>query len=154
MDVQIKQQPALRCFCLRHVGPYDRIHEAFDELHGIAVRAGLDGLAGVRLLALYHDDPETTPSAELRSDAAVAVPEGAPVPEGLAEQRSPAGRYAMTIHVGPYERIGETWARLKGQWLPASGERMGKGPSYEIYRNTPAEVPKEQLVTEIYVPLA
>jgi AraC family transcriptional regulator len=154
MDVQIKQQPALRCFCVRHVGPYNQIPEAFEKLHTLATQAGLEKLSGVLLLGLYHDDPEATPPAELRSDAALVVPEGVPVPDGLVEQRLPAGRYAMTTYVGPYERIGDTWARLLGQWLPASGERIAEGSSYEVYRNTPADVPKEQLVTELYVPLA
>jgi len=75
-------------------------------------------------------------------------------PAGLTEIRLPAGRYAMTVHVGPYELVGDTWARLMGEWLPASGERVGESSSYEIYRNTPADVPKSELVTELYVPLA
>jgi AraC family transcriptional regulator len=40
-----------------------------------------------------------------------------------------------------------------GGWLPRSGQRMRDGVSYEIYRNTPADVPKEELVTELYLPL-
>lgn len=154
MDVSIKQQPELRCFCVRHRGPYDKISEAFDKLHRIAGKAGLDALPNVLLLAVFHDDPQTTPPAELRSDAALAVPEGVPLPEGLGEERLPGGKYAMTTHVGPYERLGDAWGRFLGQWLPASGERVGKGSSYEVYRNTPMQVPKDELVTELYVPLA
>jgi AraC family transcriptional regulator len=41
-----------------------------------------------------------------------------------------------------------------GEWLPRSGNRFGEGVSYEVYRNTPGEVPKEELRTEIYIPLA
>ena len=36
----------------------------------------------------------------------------------------------------------------------ASGNRIGDGVSYEIYQNTPAQVPKQELRTELYVPLA
>jgi AraC family transcriptional regulator len=154
MDVQIKQQPELRCFCVRHVGPYDGISEAFDRLHRLATSAGLETLGGVKLLGLYHDDAQSTPAAELRSDAALGVPEGVRLPDGLVEQRLPAGRYAMTTHVGPYERLNDAWARLMREWLPASGERAAKGSRYELYRNTPANAPKDELVTELYVPLA
>jgi len=56
--------------------------------------------------------------------------------------------------VGPYEQLGDVWARLLGEWVPASGHRISDGVSYEIYLNTPGEVPKEQLRTELYVPLA
>jgi AraC family transcriptional regulator len=41
-----------------------------------------------------------------------------------------------------------------GEWLPASGDRLGDGVGYEVYLNTPMTVPKEQLETELYVPIA
>ena len=106
------------------------------------------------MIAIYHDDPETTPQDQLRSDAALVVPENVKMPNGLVEQHISAGRYAHTVHVGPYEQLGDAWARLLGEWVPASGNRIGDGVSYEIYLNTPGEVPKEQLRTELYVPLA
>lgn len=153
MDVTIKHMPELRLATLAHVGPYDRISEAFARLGAIAGPAGLIGNDSA-MLALYHDDPETTPAAELRSDAAVTVAPQAPLPEGLGEQRLPAGRYACTTHVGPYELLGDAWARFMGEWLPRSGQRMQDAPSYELYRNTPESAPKEKLVTELYIPLA
>ena len=59
-----------------------------------------------------------------------------------------------TVHVGPYEQLGDVWARFLGEWVPASGNRIGDGVSYEIYTNTPGQVPKQELRTELYVPLA
>ena len=153
MDVQKKQLAALRLATLRHVGPYHRISEAFARLGDIAGRAGLFQTKPT-MLALYHDDPESTPEAELRSDAAVVIAEDVALPVGLVEQRIPAGHYACTTHVGPYEQLGDIWARFMGHWLPESGERLGKGTSFELYVNTPIEVPKEQLITELYLPLA
>jgi AraC family transcriptional regulator len=153
MDVQIKDMKELRTATLRHVGPYNQISEAFQRLGDIAGKAGLLKEKPT-MLAIYHDDPETTPEAELTSEAAIVVPEDAKIPAGLEEQRVPGGRYATTTHVGPYEKLGDVWARVMGQWLPKSGERLADSVSYEIYRNTPMEVPKEQLKTEIYVPLA
>jgi AraC family transcriptional regulator len=154
MDVEIKDMPELRVATLRHVGPYNRISEAFARLGGIAGAAGL--LNGrPTMLAIYHDDPETTPGSELRSDAAVVVSPQARVPEGLGEQRIQAGRYARTTHIGPYEHLGDAWGRFMGEWLPRSGERLNSdGVTYEIYRNTPEEVPKDKLETELYIPLA
>jgi AraC family transcriptional regulator len=153
MNVEKKQMPAMRLATLRHTGSYHRISEAFARLGEIAGRAGLFN-AKPTMLALYHDDPETTPDAELRSDAAVVIGEGTPVPEGLSEQRIPAGHYACTVHLGSYETLGDTWARFMGHWLPASGERMGAGTSFEIYVNNPMEVAKENLITELYIPLS
>jgi AraC family transcriptional regulator len=153
MNVEIKDMPALRVAAARHVGAYSRISEAFGRLGDIAGRAGL--LNGKpTLLAVYHDDPKSKPEPELRSDAAIVVADHATIPDGMSEQRLPAGRYACTLHVGPYEQLGDAWGRFMGQWLPESGERSRDGDSYEIYLNNPTDVPKHELRTELYLPLA
>ena len=152
MNAEIVDRPELRVATVHHQGPYNRVGEAFGRLGTIVGPAGLIG-PGATMLAIYHDDPETTAEAELRSDAGIVVPDDVPLPQGLAEIRIPAGRYASATHIGPYEGLGDAWARLMGEWLPRSGQRVGDGVSYEIYRNTPADTPKEKLRTELFVPL-
>jgi AraC family transcriptional regulator len=152
MNVEIKPLPELRLAALRHIGPYNRISEACARLGEIAGAAGIIAPSTV-LLAIFHDDPETTPAAELRSDAAISVAPEATIPAELAERRIPSGRYAVSVHVGPYEQLGDVWLRFLGDWLPRSGERMTDGVSFEIYRNTPADVSSAELCTELYIPL-
>lgn len=106
------------------------------------------------MIAIYYDDPETTPQPELRSDAAIVVPEDVALPKELNEHRIPAGRYARAVHVGSYETLGDAWARFLGEWLPASGNRIGSGGTYKIYANDPTKVPKSELRTEMYLSLA
>lgn len=154
MDATIKDMPAYRLAAVRHVGPYNQISEAFAKLGAIAGPAGILGHADCLMLAVYHDDPEGTPPDQLRSEAALTVPEGAPLPDGLVELHVPAGRYASTMHKGPYDTLGDTWSRLMGQWIPSKGHRIADTDSYEIYRNNPLQVPKEELLTELFVPLA
>jgi AraC family transcriptional regulator len=148
MKVETKEMPELRLVTVRHVGSYQGISEAFERLGTIAGAAGLSQDMGAVLMAVYHDDVDTTPPDQLRSDAAVTVAEGMPIPAGLAELRIPAGRYATTTHVGPYKTLGEAWSGLKREC------RARGGASYEIYRNTPAQVPPDKLVTELYLPIA
>ena len=152
MDVQIKDMPAFRVAAVAHIGPYNQIWEAFARLGKIAGEAQLFGPQAA-MIGIYYDDPETTPAADLRSDAAIVISEATPLPAGVVERRLPAGRYASTTFVGPYERLGDTWARFMGEWLPRSGQRLSNGASYEVYRNTPNDVPPEKLVTELYAPL-
>jgi len=97
MDVTIVNQPDLRIAGIRHIGPYQEIGREFGRLGGL-----LKGPppAGSQMIALYHDDPEVTPSDKLRSDAALSLPGRAPSPSGLIEQHIPAGRYAKAIHKG------------------------------------------------------
>lgn len=118
MDVQITDMPEYYVGCVRHIGPYNQIAQACERLGAIAGPAGLLQQPGAVMIALYHDDPDTVPLAQLRSDAGIAVPEQVRLPEGLVAQRIPAGRYAWTVHVGPYEQLGDAW---RGSW--ASGFR-------------------------------
>jgi AraC family transcriptional regulator len=152
MDIEITSRPELRAVAVRHVGPYSRISEAFARLGAIAGRAGLFG-PGATMMAIYHDDPETTPEEALRSDAALTIPADAKVPAGLTEITIPAGRYARTTHIGPYDDLGDAWARLMGEWLPSSGHRVGDGVAYEVYRNNPTDTKPSELATDMYVPL-
>jgi len=153
MKVEIEQKPALRVATVRHIGPYMQINQAFERLGEIAQAAGLFQLNGAAMLAIYHDDPESTPADQLRSDAGIVVPENVKLPPTLGEQRLPAGRYACTLHIGPYERLGDVWQRLLGEWIPSSGFRVD-GLSYELYLNMPGQVRNDELRTEISVPLA
>jgi AraC family transcriptional regulator len=154
MHVEIRHYPALRVGTVRHVGPYLQINHAFARLGELAAPARLFERPGAQMVALFYDDPDTTPAEQLRSDAGVVVAPDVELPNGLAERHIAAGDYASTTHVGPYETLGDTWARFMGEWLPASGRRIGDGVSYEVYHNTPMDTPKEQLRTEIRIPLA
>lgn len=155
MDVEIKQLPDMRVAAVRHVGPYNTISEAFDRLGQIAGPAGLIRPGAASMVALYYDDPESTPPDALSSDAGLTVAPGVPLPAGLTEQHVPAGTFATTVFVGPYEQLGDAWARFMGEWIPAAGHRIrDDAPSYEVYLNDPMSTPKEQLRTEIRVPVA
>ena len=154
MEVEIKEMPELRVATVHHVGPYNQIPQAFGRLNAIAGSAGLFRQPGAAMVAIYYDDPETTPQEQLRSDAAIIVPEDVTLPEGLDDKHIAGGRYARAVHVGPYETLGDAWARFLGEWLPASGNRIGTGEMYEIYRNDPTKVPSNELRTDMYISLA
>jgi AraC family transcriptional regulator len=153
MVVQLVAQPAQRVAAASHRGPYNQIGEAFVRLDAVARSSGWHDLDGLALIAIYHDDPESTPVDELRSDAGLVVPADLALPASLVERTIPAGRYARAEHAGPYDRLGDTWARFMGEWLPASGCRVRDGLSYEHYRNTPAQVAPADLRTDLYLPI-
>ena len=153
MDVQITERPALRVAALQHTGPYNQIGAAFGRLGGII--SGVEVVAEDvgPMIAIYHDDPESVPPEQLHSEAGVVIKKGMMLPDGLEERSVPGGKYAVTTHIGPYEELPETWSRFQKEWLPASGHRMGSGPSYELYVNDPRTTAKALLETEIYIPL-
>ncbi|HKU44801.1 MAG TPA: AraC family transcriptional regulator [Polyangiales bacterium] len=154
MQVEIETLPERRVAAVSHVGPYNTISEAFARLGAIVHPAGLLAHPGVAMVAICHDDPETKPAAELRADAGLVVPSGVALPEPLHELRLPAGRYARTTHAGPYDGLGDTWANFLGRWLPESGERLGNGVMFELYRNTPENAAQPDLRTDLYLSIA
>jgi AraC family transcriptional regulator len=153
LHVDIIALPGQRLATLRHTGPYNRISETFARLGAIAGPAGLFGPEAA-MLAVYYDDPQTTPAEELRSDAALGIAPGRDVPAALVERTLPAGRYARTTHMGSYASLGDSWVRFLGHWLPRSGHHLGSGPRFERYLNTPMDVPVEALRTELFIHLA
>ncbi len=63
----------------------------------------------------------------------------------------PAGKAAMALHVGPYEKIEETYNALAA--FVKERHLTPKTFSYEFYLNDPRETKPEDLKTEIYFPL-
>jgi AraC family transcriptional regulator len=152
MDVDVVERPKLHLASVRHVGPYLRINEAFRRLDEIVSKARLSNRE-TKLVGIYHDDPSTTPEEKLRADAAITVAPNTKLPPGLNALEIPAGRYAHAVHRGPYAGLGQVWNHLRNAWLTQSGEHLGDGMSYEVYRNTPMSAKPEDLLTDIYLSL-
>jgi len=151
MNPILTHQTQLRAACLRHRGPYPKISEAFARLDPIAEAAGLFA-SPPQLVAVYYDNPTTVPAAELRSDAGLLIAEGTAVPEGLTEVILAAGPYVHARHLGPYDTLPTTWARLKEFVSSGHGPRRGSGPGYEIYRNNPMTAAPKDLITDVFIP--
>jgi len=151
-EATIRETPALRVAALAHHGDYINIGSTFERL--MAMAAGQDLLGPwTRSIGIYYDDPASTPREALRADACVTLPDGK-LPDGdlrLGEIRG--GRYAVTLHVGPYAELHFPYTWLYGTWLPKSGEEAAHAPSIEEYLNDARVVPPSELRTEIWLPL-
>jgi AraC family transcriptional regulator len=153
MDVRIEHARPIRVAFMRHVGPYSQVGATWDRLLLALGREGWLGGSPL-LLGICHDDPEVTPPAKIRYDACVSVNESFVPEDEIGVQVIPGGDYAVTTHFGPYRRLGETYARLLGQWLPRSGRELRAAPCFEVYLNDPQSTSPEDLVTDIHAPLA
>lgn len=148
----IRETPALRVAALAHHGEYMNIGGTFERLMAMAGGQGLLG-PWTRSFGIYYDDPASTPRDALRSDACVMLPDGK-TPSGELQLREiRGGRYAVTLHVGPYAELHFPYTWLYGTWLPTSGEEPADAPSIEEYLNDARVVPPSELRTEIWLPL-
>lgn len=154
IEARLVRVGPLRLAFVRHVGAYDEVGVAWGKLMAWAGRRGLLGPSMQPPLGVLHDDIDITPPESLRYDAALIVNANV-APEGeVGIQELPAAEYAMAIHKGPYSEVSDTYARLAGQWLPASGRELATAPGIEIYRNSPFTVEPQELITEVHLPLA
>jgi len=151
MHVETETLPGLRLATLRHLGPYQQIGRTFGRLHEIVTRAALPHR---ELVGVYYDDPATTPADQLRSDAGVIIDEGVALPPGLEEQRVPAGRFACAEHAGSYAGLPAAWSELKRTIAAEAGDAHPRGYTFELYRNTPMDVPEAELRTALYMSVA
>jgi AraC family transcriptional regulator len=153
LEVSVRRIGPIRVAFVRHVGPFDEVGEAWQRLMKWAGPQGLLG-PGVRMLGIVQDDPEITAPEKLRYDAALVVKDGVPASGEIGIQDVGPGEYAVALHVGPYNTLGQTYARMCGEWLPESGRELESAPAVEFYLNSPMTAPPDQWRTEICLPLA
>lgn len=152
-EIAVRTLPAIRVAFMRHRGGYATIHAFWDAMRAWAEARGL--LVGdAPLYGVCPDDPDVTAEAQLRFDACVVVddafePEGA---VGVAEL--PAGTYAVGLHVGPFDRLAETYLDVIGRWFPTSGYELAPEPVIEHYLDDPRRVAPADLRTEVCVRIA
>ena len=127
MDITVVDRPELRIAGIRHIGPYPQIGRAFGSLGGILKGPPPAGRRNDCPLSPIR--PPTQPD-RLRSDAALTLPSNARTPDGLIEQRVPAGRVCAR-GAQDSSSLPATWNALKNggcQERPHDAER-----GYELY---------------------
>jgi DNA-binding transcriptional MerR regulator len=120
------------------------------ETHGWVVEHG--GFVGAPMALVGMPDDENAVELEVGwpVDAPVRTPFDPPAPLEVVTYEPT--RAVVHRHVGPYERLHETYAALE-QALAAAGTRPS-GPAREIYETDPQEEPDPELwVTEIVWPV-
>jgi effector-binding domain-containing protein len=106
------------------------------------------------------EDPPRAPFAayynmdmqDLDVEAGVLVQEELPGKGDIKPGKIPAGKYAVCMHVGPYNKIEPAYEALM-EWVKEKGLNP-TGVAYEFYFNSPADTPEDQLKTRIMFPLA
>ena len=119
MRVEIRQLEPRKAVCMTHRGPYFMIGQTFGQLGAWLKETGLDAGPG---LAIYFDDPEATPAAELKSYAGVFVPDGFVSDDPRVQLVDVAGgSYAVGTR-GSVRRVGKRLGRVGRE--VAAGERL------------------------------
>ncbi len=152
MNVTIKSIHARRLAVVEHRGDLNLLVCSFNKLIDWikSQSAGLKLQAG-EAFGFAYDDPKITPPNEFRFDLGVTVPEQLSLKGEIIEKQLPAGRYAVAVHKGSHDNIGDTVYALYRDWLPQSGEELAELPCIFCYYNFVHEVAETELLTECWL---
>ncbi|AHE66299.1 AraC family transcriptional regulator [Legionella oakridgensis] len=152
MDVIIRTIEAKRLAIIEHRGNPKTMGESVNKLiHWAKSQSiNLKPKAG-EAFGFAYDDPKTTPAAEFRFDLGITVPEQLQLKGAVVEKRLPTGRYAVALHKGSRDTIGNTVYGLYRDWLPRSNEELGNLPCIFCYYNFDHEVAETELLTECWL---
>ncbi|MGB0715891.1 MAG: AraC family transcriptional regulator, partial [Phycisphaerae bacterium] len=156
IEVRIETREPCTVAAVRHVGPYHQVGDAWKKL----IKWGWSRMIFGKppeMFGLCYDDPDITENSQIRYDACLVVRPDTKVKGDIEQCEVEGGIFAVTIHHGPYERLGETYARLCAEIVDAAigGRRfkLGLPPSIEKYLNDPRKTKPEDLQTEIWMPI-
>lgn len=152
MNVTIKNIKARRLAVLEHRGDPRKVGDSVNRLISWAKTQtiSLKPKAG-DAFGFGYDDPQTTPPEAFRFDLGITAPEQLKLEGEIIEKRLPAGRYAVAIHKGSRNNMGDTVYGLYRDWLPESGEELGDLPCIFCYYNFDHEVAETELLTECWL---
>ena len=152
LAVSVRQLDALPLLAVEQRGSCVAIGRAFDLLFARVAAAGL-ARPGMRMRALFFDDPGLVSEGALRAQAAVSGCAALDAACDLLRTTLSPGSYAVLAHTGPYASMQAAYRWLFGDWLVHSGFESANRPVVEEYLNSPRETAPRDLRTLIHLPL-
>jgi AraC family transcriptional regulator len=139
---------------MRRRGTYAQIRPMITQIHQY-ITAGGAHVAGPPTF-ICHETPKEVVRANLQhnADVEVAIPVSARIvdTDEVTCYELSGGPMAVIAHKGPYEQSASAYKKLFA-WI-AENHKKVTGPTREVYLNDPRKVAPEELVTEIYAPVA
>jgi effector-binding domain-containing protein len=154
-EISIIDVPTQKVIGIRRKGKYALIAELLPKLYEYSVEKGVQ-ITGPPMFICHEQCPDDVKKAdeEGTADIEIVFPIGAEIDcdEDYTCYELAGGPMAKIIHKGPYEACQPTYEKLF-TWLEKNAKTI-TGPMREVYLNDPREVTPEEIITEIYAPIA
>ena len=152
-DVTIRDASPTPVAIMQHLGDPATIGATIQRFIAWRKAAGLPPKTSPTF-NVFHSDPRTTPPAEYRMDLCVGTDRpiaanGEPIEAGTI----PGGRCAVLRVVGNSDNLEPAALYLYGDWLPASGEEARDFPLYCQRLAFFPDVPEQEAIAELFLPL-
>jgi len=149
INVEIKEvEPFVYCSLPRQ-GSFSDVQAAVGEL--LQYMQTQNVFPTGSMIGIYHSDPTMSDPEKIRWEVGFPINEQALVQAPLAKNIWNFKTVAVAVHVGPYDKTGETILKMR-EWLEGNGYAQN-GPVLERYLDSdPGNVSPEKLRTEIWLP--
>jgi AraC family transcriptional regulator len=153
MNVQILVFPETKVAAIEHFGSPDLEHDTVKKLIAWKLEQRLLDPLKYRSYGIHYTDPRNTPPPDHHVDFCLSIDSDvAPNSIGIVNKVIPRNRCALARDIGSrYNNKAAVY--LYKQWLPHSGELPGNFPIFFHYVNVGPNVRKEEMITDVYLPL-
>ena len=153
MQVEIIEFPATKLAAFEHQGDPATIYQSVASFIQWRKANRLPPTVS-RTFNLLYDDPAEAAADQYRMDICAATDRPvADNAQGVVRKSIPGGRCARLRHIGPWNSLGQAVSALYRQWLPESGEQPRDFPLFVERVNLHHQVPEQELISDIYLPL-
>jgi AraC family transcriptional regulator len=157
LSFEIEEVPDFEILYLAYQGTYENVKglkKVWNQLVRYALKKGIlhdDTIIMGEIL----DDDEITDAIHCRYNAAIVLEKELNFsPEGLFKtKRITQQKYAKFIHTGSHESSTDTYDLIYMHWMTEVQLEFEDKPILEFYLNDESNTPKEELLTEIYIPV-
>jgi effector-binding domain-containing protein len=148
--VKIQKVEPFAYFCLKHKGPFSDMQEVIQRL--MLESQTQNVFPSGPLMGIYYSSPEQVKPDQMEWEVGFPVTPHALVQPPLEYKEWNFTEVAVSTHKGPYEKAGETIAKMM-EWMGANGYEAA-GPVMERYMDMdPEETKPQDLTTEIWIPV-
>jgi AraC family transcriptional regulator len=154
MNVRIIMFPETRVAAIEHFGAPALEHDSARKLIAWKLEHRLLDPLKNRSYGIHHTDPRTTAPADHHVTFCLSVERDVgPNSLGIVNRIIPSNRCAHARDVGSrYNNRAAVY--LYETWLSLSGETPGDFPIFFHYVNVGPDVREEDMITDVYLPLA
>jgi AraC family transcriptional regulator len=145
--VEIVKRAPTRVACYEHRGPRWQLNQSIRKFVEWRQQNQLPRQVSATFNVFYD-------STDTRIDLCAATEKEIDANSfGVIAKTIPGGRCAVLRHIGSDNTLGQTVAYLCGEWLPQSGEQVGDFPLFCERVEFFPDVPEDEAVTDVYLPL-
>ena len=148
-EIKIKELPKRNTLSIRTRSSVQNLPQVIGESYGSIMQylSELGGNpVGMPFVIFYNLDMQ-----DLDIEIGFPVAKKFPNKDQVKASEIAAGKFATTLHIGPYDQVEPAYNQLN-EWIKENGHEA-TGTAIEMYFNDPREVGMENAQTEIQLPL-